>query len=103
MTDTNPVDLYKGYMEYELRQDWNKPDNLDDSKFVDEVQVHVDKQGRISVLKWLQDSGNQQWDNSVREVFKDVQSIDRLPPTNFPPDVTIKFDVQEETVSPLLE
>jgi len=85
-----------------LRQRWDKPDNLADDNFVVEVQVNVDKQGNISNPVWQKSSGNQKWDDSVREVFKVIQSIDRPPPTNFPPVVTIRFDVQEET-EPLLE
>jgi TonB family protein len=101
-SESDPVQLYKGYMEYQLRRNWDKPDNLDDSNYVVEVQVNVDRQGRISDSGWLKGSGNAQWDDSVREVFKEVRSIDRPPPTNFPPVVTIRFDVQEET-EPLLE
>jgi hypothetical protein len=33
----------------------------------------------------------------VKDIFKVVMGIDRKPPTNFPPVVTIRFDVQEET------
>jgi hypothetical protein len=42
------------------------------------------------------------WDDSVREVFKDVHRIDRRPPTNFPAQVTIRFDIQSEATEPLM-
>jgi periplasmic protein TonB len=100
-SESNPVQLYKGYMEYVLRQAWNRPDNMNDDKYVAEIKVHVDKQGRLSQPDWVEGSGNQKWDDSVRRVFKEVQVIDRRPPTNFPPIVTIRFDVQEEAVPEL--
>jgi len=96
-SESDPVQLYKGYMEYALRSKWNRPDNLEDDKYVAEVQVNVDKTGKLSSIAWQKGSGNDQWDQSVKDIFKRVQSIDRRPPTNFPPQVTIRFDVQEET------
>jgi hypothetical protein len=96
-SESDPVQLYKGYIEYTLRSKWNRPDNQADDNYVAEVGVNVDKQGNISQSKWLKGSGDAQWDASVKQVFKLVQQIDRHPPTNFPPNVTIRFDVQEET------
>ena len=97
VSENDPVQLYKGYMEYLLRSKWDRPENMDDDKYVVEVQVDVDKQGNLNLLKWLKGSGNDQWDQTVKNVFKSVTNIDRRPPTNFPPAVTIRFDVQEET------
>ena len=97
--ETDPVQLYKGYMEYKLRQQWNRPENMADDKFVAEVSVTVDKEGNLSHPQWLKGSGDAKWDQTVKDVFKVVQSIDRHPPKNFPPNVTIRFDVQEETES----
>ena len=96
-TESDPVQLYKGYVEYMLRAKWNRPENLDDSAFVAEVAVNVDKQGGISQPNWLKGSGDAKWDQTVKDVFKVVNKIDRRPPTNFPPVVTIRFDVQEQT------
>jgi len=64
--------------------------------------VNVDPQGNLRQTQWLKGSGDAQWDQSVKNVFKLVQQIDRRPPTNFPPNVTIRFDVQEET-EPVLQ
>jgi len=96
-SESDPVQLYKGYLEYTLRSKWDRPENLDDSAYVAEVQVNVDQQGKINQTQWLKGSGDAKWDQSVKDVFKVVQNIDRRPPTNFPPVVTIRFDVQEET------
>jgi hypothetical protein len=101
-SESDPVQLYKGYMEYVLRDRWNRPDDLDDATFVAEVQVQVDRQGNLTHTVWQKGSGNQIWDNSVRQVFQQVTAIDRPPPTNFPPVVTIRFDTVEET-EPVLQ
>ena len=96
-TESDPVQLYKGYMEYVLRQQWDRPENMDDANYVAEVSVHVNKQGDLSQPVWLKGSGNAKWDASVKKVFQEVTSIGRPPPTNFPPQVTIRFDTVEET------
>ena len=62
----------------------------------------VDRKGQISNPVWEKGSGNTRWDDSVRQVFKAVKSMDRPPPTNFPSRVTVRFDVQEET-EPVLQ
>jgi hypothetical protein len=95
--ESDPVQLYKGYIEYVLRSKWNRPDNLADDNYVAEVQVNVDQAGNLSHVRWQKGSGNEKWDQTVKDIFKVVPSIDRRPPTNFPPQVTIRFDVQEET------
>lgn len=101
-SESDPVQLYKGYLEYTLRSKWNRPENLPDDNYIAEVAVNVDKDGNISPPQWLKGSGDAQWDQSVKAVFKLVTNIDRRPPTNFPPVVTIRFDVQEET-EPVLQ
>jgi TonB family protein len=102
-TETNPIELYKGYLEYTLRSKWNKPDNMNDDKYVVEVAVNVDRQGDIRQAQWLKGSGNDRWDQSVKDVFKEVQTIDRRPPTNFPPQVAIRFDLEEQTESAVIQ
>ncbi len=97
LSENDPVQLYKGYIEYALRSKWNRPDNMEDDNFVAEVGVNVDSQGNLSHVSWQKGSGNTLWDQSVKDVFKAITQIDRRPPTNFPPSVTIRFDVQEET------
>jgi hypothetical protein len=101
-SESDPVQLYKGYIEYTLRSKWNRPENLPDDNYVVEVGVTVDKQGGISHPVWQKGSGDAKWDDSVKEVFKVVPQIDRRPPTNFPPVVTVRFDVQEQT-EPVLQ
>jgi len=102
VSENDPVQLYKGYIEYTLRSKWDRPDNMDDDKYLVEVAVNVDKAGNISETKWLKGSGDAKWDQTVKDVFKAVSNIGRPPPTNFPPNVTIRFDVQTEEMEPAL-
>jgi hypothetical protein len=97
LSENDPVQLYKGYIEYALRSKWNRPENMTDDNFVAEISVNVDKEGNLSNIAWQKGSGNAQWDQTVKDVFKTITQIDRRPPTNFPPSVIIRFDVQEET------
>ena len=89
-------------MEYALRSKWQRPENIADDNYVAEVEVTVDRKGRISNPVWEKGSGDARWDDSVKQVFKVVKSLDRPPPTNFPSRVTVRFDVQEET-EPVLQ
>lgn len=101
-TSSDPVQLYKSYLEFVLRQKWNRPDNEADDDFVAEVSVSVDRQGNISHPVWLEGSGDDRWDATVKQVFQLVKKVDRPPPTNFPPRITVRFDVQEQT-EPVLQ
>lgn len=99
LSESDPVKLYKGYMEFLLRSKWDRPENMHDDKYVADVRVKVEKDGTIKEVKWLKGSGNAKWDQSVKAVFKEVNSIGRPPPTNFPPVVVVRFDVKEEPES----
>jgi TonB C terminal len=101
-TSSDPVQLYKARMEYALRQKWHRPEDEADDDFVAEVAVSVNQQGNIENSTWLKGSGDAKWDVTVKQVFDAVKSFDRPPPTNFPPSVTIRFDVQEQT-EPVLQ
>ncbi|MEI9962331.1 MAG: TonB C-terminal domain-containing protein [Limisphaerales bacterium] len=101
-SSSDPVQLYKGLLEYALRSKWNRPDDMADDNFVAEVEVAVDKSGKISSPQWKKGSGDNRWDDSVRQAIAATTSMTRPPPTNFPPRVTVRFDVQEET-GPVLQ
>jgi len=101
-TSSDPVQLYKGLLEYAFRSKWDRPQNLHDDDYVAEVRVTVDHQGHVSDVEWLKGSGNSRWDDSVRQAITAVQRMDSPPPTNFPPSVVIRFDVQQET-EPVLQ
>jgi TonB family protein len=92
-TTSDPVQIYKGLVEYSLRSRWNRPEDEDDHGFVAEVEISVDRSGQISNPVWKKSSGDKRWDASVRDVLAQVKSISHAPPTNFPPRVVVRFDV----------
>jgi hypothetical protein len=102
-TSSDPVQIYRGYMEYVLRSKWDRPEDMTDDNYVVEVAVAVDKQGQISAPVWQKGSGDTKWDDSVKQVFNVVKNFDRPPPTNFPASVVIRFDVQSEATEPILQ
>jgi periplasmic protein TonB len=97
ISSSDPVQIYKNALESAFRAKWNRPQNLNDDNFVAEVRVTVDHDGQITHPVWEEGSGNTRWDDSVRAAIAAVTRMDTPPPTNFPPRVTIRFDVKEET------
>jgi hypothetical protein len=101
-TSSDAVQVYKGFLEYALRSKWNRPDDLPDDNYVAEVDIAVSRAGDISDPIWRKNSGDPKWDESVKKVFAAVSRLDHAPPTNFPPRVTIRFDVLGDT-EPVLQ
>ena len=101
-SSSDPVQLYKGLLEYAFRSRWTRPQNMHDDDYAAEVRVTVDRRGDIRNVEWLKGSGNTRWDDSVRSAVSAVTKMDTPPPTNFPPSVVIRFDVQQET-EPVLQ
>lgn len=102
ISTSDPVQNYKGLVEYALLSRWNRPSDMADHQFVAEVEVSVNPAGTISNPVWKKSSGNTRWDNSVRQALANARAIDSPPPTNFPARVLVRFDVQEvlEAVDP---
>jgi outer membrane biosynthesis protein TonB len=96
-TASDPNAIYKGFVEYTLRSRWNRPEGIDDEKFVAEVELAIDPTGRVQGSTWQKGSGNAKWDNSVRQVLGSLSSIGRVPPKGFPDKVIVRFDVQVAT------
>jgi len=82
-----------------LRSKWVRPENIADDNYVAEVEISVDKSGKISDPLWKKGSGDSRWDDSVRSAIAATKSLDRYPPKNFPARVLIRFDVQDATES----
>ncbi|HEY3762967.1 MAG TPA: TonB C-terminal domain-containing protein [Verrucomicrobiae bacterium] len=99
ISSSDPVQLYKGEIENAMLSRWDRPEDIDDGSFVAEVQVMVAQDGALSHPVWETGSGNKRWDDSVRQVLAAVTKMDGPPPTNFPPRITIKFDVQDAAQS----
>jgi outer membrane biosynthesis protein TonB len=94
-TSSDPAQIYKGFVESALRSKWNRPVGLADHGFVAEVELAIDRAGRLSEPEWKKSSGNPQWDDSVRAAIATTSSVNRAPPTNFPARVLIRFDALE--------
>lgn len=94
-SSSDPVQVYRGLLEYALRSKWNRPPDVADRLLVAEVEVAVDRTGRVSDPDWKKGSGNERWDASVREAIARTTALTRPPPTNFPPRVLVRFDVLE--------
>ena len=102
VSSSDPVEIYRNAVEYSFRSKWNRPENMADDNYAAEVEVSVDRSGQVSDPVWQKGSGNSQWDDSVRAAISAVTSMNRPPPTNFPPRIIIRFDVQAET-EPVLQ
>jgi len=93
-TTSDPNVIYKGFVEYTLRSRWNRPEGIDDGKFVAEVELAIDREGRVQGSTWKKGSGDAAWDNSVKQALATISSIGRVPPKGFPDKVLVRFDVQ---------
>jgi TonB C terminal len=102
-SSSDPVQLYKGLVEYALRSQWNRPTDEPDDDYVVEVAVAVDRAGNLSDPQWLKVSGDPRWDASVRQAVAATPAINRPPPTNFPARITVRFDVQSDLTEPVLQ
>jgi len=89
----SPIEMYEGRIKSAFQLNWNRPEDMDDANFVAEVDVQVDKKGRVTGIKWLKKSGNKRWDKSVEEAVDRTASIDATPPKDFPSHFVVRFDV----------
>ncbi len=94
-SSSDPVELYRGFVEYWIRSRWDRPGDMDDHSFVAEVEVSIDGAGRISNPVWTKSSGDKRWDDSIRQTLARCQSVGRPPPKQFPGQMLVRFDVVE--------
>ena len=93
-TSSDPIQLYKSFLENTLRFNWDRPKNEDDHTYVAEVEVAVDDTGDITNPVWKKNSGHKDWDESVRTAIASTPKVSRPPPKNFPHTVVVRFDVE---------
>jgi len=96
-TSSDAAQLYKGFVEYAIRANWVRPDNIADDDYVAEVEIAVDRGGGIANPIWKRGSGDRRWDDSVSAALAATTRLSRPPPTNFPARVVVRFDVQDAT------
>ena len=99
IADSDAISTYKGLVENSLRARWNRPADVDDLLFVAEIDITVNGEGELSNPVWKKGSGNKQWDDSVKAALAATKSLPLAPPKNFPPRVTVRFDVTEDSQS----
>lgn len=93
---SDPITLYRGYVEFVLRSKWSRPVGLADEQFVAEVELAVGPQGDVTGSTWKRGSGHDAWDRSVRQAVETTKSLGRPPPKNFPSRFLVRFDVAAE-------
>ncbi len=91
------ISAYQGEIQSSFMGNWKRPEDVDDSKFIAEVDIQVDKDGTLSDPVWKKGSGNSRWDDSVKAALAATKSLPLPPPKNFPSHVVVRFDVTEET------
>jgi len=91
---SDPKLLYKGLVELALRSRWNRPEDISDDNYVAEVELNIDKDGKVVSSKWLKGSGDARWDKSVREAVAATRTISRPSPKGFPGTFLARFDVE---------
>ena len=95
-TISDPIELYKTYIEHDVKSQWKRIDNINDENYVVMIELTIDNRGKIVDNKWLSGSGDTKWDSSVKDVFSKIKTLSRPPPKGFPNTFQIKFDTTYE-------
>ena len=90
-----PARLYKNFVEYTLRANWDRPTDVSDINYSVDVEIRVDPSGKITGSSWKKSSGDKRWDDSVRKAIESTRALNRPPPAGFPEEVLVRFDVIE--------
>ena len=91
------VDAYSSFVEYTLRSNWNRPEDMQDDSYVAEVEVQIDPAGTVRKYSWKKKTGDQRWDDSVAQALASTKTITRGPPKGFPDTFLVRFDVVPAT------
>jgi len=91
---SDPKLVYKSSIERALRSNWERPENVKDDEYVAEVELSIDKDGRVVDTKWVRGSGDARWDKSVKSAVAATRAVGVAPPTGFPTKFTARFDVE---------
>ena len=100
-TTSDPIQIYRGSVEYAFRSRWQKPDGIDDSQFAVEVEVVVGSDGSITKTDWKRGTGDSKWDASVKSAIAATKSVGRPPPKNFPSTFIVRFDAVSAETEPV--
>ena len=100
---SDPVGLYKNFVEFSIRSKWMRPEDIYDASYVAEVEVGIDPNGNISGGEWKKLSGDKRWDDSVKRALAQTTKVTRTPPKNFPGKFLVRFDVTMENATSAIE
>jgi len=103
LTSGDPVFHYKQSVETTLRTRWDRPSDIDDAKYVAEVELALDPAGKVLGHEWKKGSGDKRWDDSVRKVLADTKGFSRPPPKSFPERFLVRFDVEAAKTEPVIQ
>ena len=90
---SDPIQLYRGYVEFTLRSKWVRPEGVADEQFIAEVELSVGPGGEVVASEWKKGSGHDGWDQSVRQALAASKLLGRPPPKDFPKTFRVRFDV----------
>ena len=99
ITSSDPVVHYKSQIESTLRSKWDRPTDISDADFKAEVELALDRSGKIVGYDWKKGSGNPRWDGSVRKAVESIKAMSRPLPRGFPDKFVVRFDVQPDTLA----
>jgi len=89
----DPNEVYKGLVQTALRSKWRRPEDTADDSYSAEVELNVDRNGKLGDYQWVRGSGDKHWDDSVKAALSQTKSVGAPPPKGFPSTFTVKFDV----------
>jgi len=91
---SDPKLVYKGAIERALRSNWDRPEDAKDDEFAAEVELSIDKDGKVTGSRWVKGSGDSHWDKSVKAAVAATKNVGTPPPSGFPAKFTARFDVE---------
>lgn len=94
MEVSDPKLIYKGTIERALLSNWDRPVDIKDDEFVAEVELSIDKDGKVASSRWVKGSGDARWDKSVKIAVAATKVVGAAPPAGFPAKFMARFDVE---------
>jgi protein TonB len=87
--------IFRDSVQETLLSRWKRPQNIEDDNYYVDVALTIDKKGNILNSHWINKTGNDQWDQSVKDALDEVTSIGQTPPPGFPSQFVVRFDVEK--------
>ena len=93
--------MYRNLVQSMLRSLWNRPQDMADDNYTAEVELTIDKSGDVKDSRWVKGSGNDRWDQSVKDAVAQLKTIKKKPPVGFPNTFVVRFDVESTQDQPI--